>query len=182
MQSPERVHIDKWLWAVRLYKSRSLAAEACHAGHVRLAGQRVKPSREIHRGEVITAFADRVHGTVKVLGLLEQRVGPKLVEQFLQDQTSPEEYARAREEAAQALIQKGALSCGDCHAVGKQPALSGADTATVDFAHIPERLRKDYYDFYANGITSGPALRSLVWDCRSRRAYRKPTADPGSEG
>ncbi|MHB8519191.1 MAG: DUF6797 domain-containing protein [Limisphaerales bacterium] len=50
--------------------------------------------------------------------------------------------------AGQALIQKGALSCVDCHAVGKQPALAGADTATINFAHIPERLRKDYYDRY----------------------------------
>jgi hypothetical protein len=48
----------------------------------------------------------------------------------------------------QALIQKGSLGCVDCHAVGAQAALAGADTATINFAHIPERLRRDYYDRY----------------------------------
>ena len=105
MQVPEHVRIDKWLWAVRLYKSRSLAAAACAGGHVKIAGQSVKASREVHAGEVISALAGRINRIVKVVGLLEQRVGPKLVSQFLEDQTSPEEYARAREEAAQAASQ-----------------------------------------------------------------------------
>jgi ribosome-associated heat shock protein Hsp15 len=99
MQAPESVRIDKWLWAVRLYKSRSLAAEACQAGHVKIGGNRVKPSRGVRIGEEITALAGRLHWTVKVLALLDQRVGAKLVGQFAQDLTAPEEYARAREEA-----------------------------------------------------------------------------------
>jgi ribosome-associated heat shock protein Hsp15 len=98
----ERVRIDKWLWAVRLFKSRSLASAACNAGHVKIAGVNVKASREVHVGEVVSALAGRVNRIVKVLGLLENRVGAKLVPQFLEDQTSPEEYARARAEAAQA--------------------------------------------------------------------------------
>ena len=50
--------------------------------------------------------------------------------------------------AGKALIQKGALGCVDCHAVGSQPALAGTDTATINFAHIPDRLLKSYYDRY----------------------------------
>ena len=99
MHTSESVRVDKWLWAVRLYKSRSLAAQACHAGHVKIGGNTVKASREVRAGEQITVFAGRVLRTVKVLTLLDQRVGAKLVSQFLEDLTPPEEYARAREEA-----------------------------------------------------------------------------------
>jgi ribosome-associated heat shock protein Hsp15 len=104
MQAPQSVRIDKWLWAVRLYKSRSLATEACNAGHVKISGLSVKPSREVRVGDAITALTGRIHRTVKVLALLEQRVGAKLVSQFLEDLTLPEEYARARAEALQAPI------------------------------------------------------------------------------
>ena len=79
MDPPSSVRIDKWLWAVRLYKSRSLSIQACQAGHVKIGGQRVKPSRDVHPGEVIAALTGHIHRTVKVLGLLEQRVGPPRV-------------------------------------------------------------------------------------------------------
>jgi ribosome-associated heat shock protein Hsp15 len=105
MQAPERVRIDKWLWAVRLYKSRSLATGACDAGHVKISGQNVKPSREVRVGEAITALTGRVHRTVKVLALLDHRVGAPLVSQYLEDLTPPDEYARAREEASQPMIR-----------------------------------------------------------------------------
>ena len=106
MPSPQSVRIDKWLWAVRLYKSRSLATEACAAGHVKISGDTVKPSREVRPGDVITAFtAGKVHRTVRVLGLLDHRVGARVVPQFLQDLTPPEEYARAREEALQTAVR-----------------------------------------------------------------------------
>jgi len=104
MHAPESVRIDKWLWAVRLYKSRSLATEACDAGHVKIGGNSVKPSRERRDGQEITALAGRVRHTVKVLALLDQRVGAKLVGQFLEDLTPPAEYAQASEEALQSLI------------------------------------------------------------------------------
>ena len=104
MHAPESVRIDKWLWAVRLYKSRSLAAEACHAGHVKIDGNGVKASRAVRAGEKITLLAGRVQRTVRVLALLDRRVGARLVDQFLEDLTPPEEYARAREEAGQAQI------------------------------------------------------------------------------
>ena len=104
MQPPTQVRIDKWLWAVRLYKSRSCATKACDGGHVKIAGAHVKPSRDVHIGEVITALTGRIHRTVKVLALLERRVGAKVVPDYLEDMTPPEEYARAREEASAPLV------------------------------------------------------------------------------
>jgi ribosome-associated heat shock protein Hsp15 len=99
MPGPERVRIDKWLWAVRLYKSRTLAREACLAGHVKIGDQNVKPSRDVHAGEQITLLTGRIRRTVKVLAVLEQRVGAKVLGQFLEDLTPAEEYVRAREAA-----------------------------------------------------------------------------------
>ena len=93
------IRIDRWLWAVRLFKTRSLSAKACIAGHVKIEGQTVKPAREVREGDVIhlrTGFTNR---TVRVVAVLGQRVGPKAAAQFVDDQTPPEEIARAREEA-----------------------------------------------------------------------------------
>ena len=104
MQAPEHVRLDKWLWAVRLYKSRSLATEACHGGHVKIGGQSVKPSRDVRTGDVVTARAGGVHRTLKVLGLLENRVGAKAVPRYLEDLTPLEEFARAQAERETALV------------------------------------------------------------------------------
>jgi len=100
----QHVRLDKWLWAVRLYKSRSLATRACDAGHVKIAGQSLKPSRSVHVGEVITALTGGVNRTVKVLALLDHRVGAKWVSEYLEDLTAPDEYVRARE-ASQPLVR-----------------------------------------------------------------------------
>ncbi len=72
---------------------------------MKVGGQRIKPSRGVQIGEIITALTGGVHRTVKVLGLLEQRVGPPRVSAFLEDLTPPEEYARAREEALSAPVR-----------------------------------------------------------------------------
>ena len=104
MQAPEHVRLDKWLWAVRLYKSRSLATEACNGGHVKIGGNSVKPSRDVHVGDTITALAGGVQHTMKVLALLDNRVGAKSVPQYLEDLTPPEELARARADRENAIV------------------------------------------------------------------------------
>jgi len=88
--------IDKWLWAVRLFKTRSLAAEACRNGAVLIGGQRTKPAREVHAGEIISAKAHGVQRTVKALAIPPGRVGAKLVPEFLEDLTPVAEYEKAR--------------------------------------------------------------------------------------
>lgn len=92
--STEGVRIDKWLWAVRLYKTRSLATEACKAGKVKIDGQPVKPSRDARIGDVLTVNLGTITRTVEIKALLHNRVGAKLVPDFLEDLTPPEEYER----------------------------------------------------------------------------------------
>jgi len=99
------VRIDKWLWAVRVYRSRSQATAACQGGHVKMHGNAVKPSREVRAGDVITAQAGGVTRTLKVQGLLERRVGAGLVSHYLEDLTPAEEYERARRERIAPLVQ-----------------------------------------------------------------------------
>jgi ribosome-associated heat shock protein Hsp15 len=101
MEPAGEVRLDKWLWAVRLYKTRSLATAACRAGHVKMNGESVKPSRNVRVSEVITARTGELNRTVKVLGLLEHRVGPKLVERYLEDQTPAAEYLRVTQDRLQ---------------------------------------------------------------------------------
>jgi ribosome-associated heat shock protein Hsp15 len=96
MHSPESVRLDKWLWAVRLFKTRSLATDACTAGKVQIDGHSVKPARNVHPGETIVALCGEITRTVKVLGLLDKRVGAKLVSGFMEDLTPASEYEKQR--------------------------------------------------------------------------------------
>ena len=97
MEPAASVRIDKWLWAVRLYKTRSLAAAACSAGRVLIGGQRVKPSRAVRLGDVIVAVTGDINRTVKVVTILDQRVAAKLVPNYLEDLTPASEFQKPRE-------------------------------------------------------------------------------------
>jgi ribosome-associated heat shock protein Hsp15 len=96
--------LDKWLWAVRIYKTRSLAAEACRAGHVRVGGQVAKPAHDVKVGEIMVAQVGQIQRTFKVTGLLGQRGSAKVASENLEDLTPPEEYAKQREAAQQPLF------------------------------------------------------------------------------
>lgn len=93
----ESVRIDKWLWAVRLYKTRTLAADACRGGQVRVNGESVKAAREIRRADLVTARTGTLLRTVRVLAVLERRVSAAEVPEYLEDLTPPEELTRPRE-------------------------------------------------------------------------------------
>ena len=71
----DEVRIDKWLWAVRLFKTRTVATEACKTGKVKESGNRVKPSRSLQGGETLEIKKVNERMTVKVTGLIEKRVG-----------------------------------------------------------------------------------------------------------
>ena len=86
----EAVRIDKWLWAVRLFKSRSLATEECKKGHIIIDGISVKPSRIPKVGDVIHVRKNPVTFSYKVLGILGKRVGAQLVSAYMEDVTPPE--------------------------------------------------------------------------------------------
>ena len=88
--------IDKWLWEVRIYKTRNQATLACKAGKVRMAGTVVKPAREVKEGEEISVFIPPFHKTVRVIGFPGNRVSAKLVAEFMLDLTPQEEYDKLR--------------------------------------------------------------------------------------
>ncbi len=85
------VRIDKWLWAVRLFKTRSLAAEACRKGKILIGDQEIKPSKTIKIGDVIQVKRNPVLFSYEVIGLIENRVGAKLVPDFMKDVTTPDQ-------------------------------------------------------------------------------------------
>ena len=85
------VRIDKWLWAVRLYKTRSLASEACKKGRIMISNIPVKPSRVLKTGDIIQVKKSPVTYTYKVLQLTESRMGAKMVSQYMLDVTPKEE-------------------------------------------------------------------------------------------
>src|ERR1700720_3999382 len=97
MNTPASVRIDKWLWAIRLFKTRSLATEACRHGRVSVGGQPVKPSRDVKSGDLIVAKTGELTRTVKVLALLEHRVGAQAVKEYAEDLTPASEYEKPRE-------------------------------------------------------------------------------------
>ena len=90
------MRLDKYLWAVRLYKTRSLAADACQAGRVTLSGdgRELKPSHDVKIGERYRLNIEQLHKEVEVLALPPNRVGAALVQGFLIDLTPQEEYER----------------------------------------------------------------------------------------
>jgi len=85
------IRIDKYLWAVRLFKTRSLATEACKKGKVIIQGVSVKPSRTVTRGDIITLKRMPVIYTYRVLEPLGKRVSAKLAGQYVEDLTPEEE-------------------------------------------------------------------------------------------
>ncbi|MCX6228098.1 MAG: RNA-binding S4 domain-containing protein [Bacteroidia bacterium] len=87
----ELVRIDKWLWAVRLFKTRTLATEECKKGRVTIDGMAVKPSRFPKIGEVIKVRKSPVTYSYKVVDLIGKRIGAKLVALYVLDITPPEE-------------------------------------------------------------------------------------------
>lgn len=92
----EGVRIDKWLWAVRVFKTRSLATAACKSGKVRIGDNIVKASREVRIGDLVQIHMPPVKKTVKVLGLLEKRVSARIVPDYMEDQTPEEEYLKLK--------------------------------------------------------------------------------------
>ena len=87
----EEVRIDKYLWAIRAYKTRSEATDACKGGKIRVNGDDIKPSRVVKIGDIIRVRKGAVTYTYRVLALLEKRVGAKLVPDYAEDLTPQEE-------------------------------------------------------------------------------------------
>ena len=92
----EEVRIDKYLWAIRVYKTRTEATDACKGGKVRVNGADTKPSKTVKVGDTIVARKGAVVYTYKVLQLIDKRQGAKLVPNYAENQTTAEELAKLR--------------------------------------------------------------------------------------
>ncbi len=94
------MRLDQWLWAVRLYKTRALSVTAIKGGHVKVNGTPAKPSHAVKPNELITARTGVITRTLRALEAMPpSRVGAKLVPQFAEDLTPPEEFEKQRDAA-----------------------------------------------------------------------------------
>jgi ribosome-associated heat shock protein Hsp15 len=98
--------LDKWLWSVRVFKTRPLATEACRAGKVLIGELEAKPGRDVHVGEVVTVLVGALTRTLKVVGMPRSRVAAKQVPEFMTDLTPPAEYERAKQAGIEHLLAR----------------------------------------------------------------------------
>lgn len=91
MAEKEKLRIDKYLWAIRLFKTRTLASDACKAGRVKLSGQNIKPSHEVKLNEVYSVSKGPERKVIMVTGLLEMRVDAKTAVNYYEDKTPVED-------------------------------------------------------------------------------------------
>ena len=84
--------LDKWLWAARIFKTRTLAAAACKRGQVTVGGVQMKPSRTVKVGDIIDVRKPPITYSFRILQAIEKRVGAKLIPQILENVTTPDQY------------------------------------------------------------------------------------------
>ena len=92
MSENKEARLDKWLWAARIYKTRTLAADACKNGRITINGSQAKPSRTVKVGDQVGVKKAPVTYTFRVLQTIEKRVGAKLLPEILENITPPEQY------------------------------------------------------------------------------------------
>lgn len=88
----DTARIDKWLWAARIFKTRSIAADACKNSRVTINGTSVKPSHRVKVGETVSVRKPPVTYSFKILKCIEQRVGAKLIPEIYENVTDPKQY------------------------------------------------------------------------------------------
>lgn len=88
----ESARIDKWLWAARIFKTRSLAADACKNSRVTINGTNVKPSHIVKCGETVSVKKTPITYSFKILQCIEKRVGAKLIQDIYENVTDPKQY------------------------------------------------------------------------------------------
>lgn len=106
---PRFMRLDQWLWTVRLYRTRTLAQAAIKAGHVTVDQLAVKPAREVRPGETVAARTGDITRTYRVVGYPKSRVAAKLVPEFAQDVTPPEEFERLKAKAEEPAFRPRGL-------------------------------------------------------------------------
>ena len=92
VQGESLARIDKWLWATRIFKTRTIAADACKNGRIAVNGVNVKPSRMVKEGDTVSVRKPPVTYSFKILKTIEQRVGAKILPEIYENVTSPDQY------------------------------------------------------------------------------------------
>lgn len=128
MSSESSSRIDKFLWSVRLFKTRSLATEACRAGQVKMNEQPLKASHNVAIGETYSVSTDHMRRIVEVTDIPVSRVGAPLVSQYINDLTPQEEYDRI------SMMKNGGFERRD----------RGTGRPTKKDRRIIERLKEDF--------------------------------------
>ena len=94
MTELDEIRVDKWLFAVRLFKTRGQASEACRKGKIKLNDLTIKASKSIKIGDIVKVRQSPIIRSLEVINITERRIGPKLVENFAQDITPKEELEK----------------------------------------------------------------------------------------
>ncbi len=105
-ESTQDARLDKFLWSVRVFKTRPLATDACRAGKVLVGELEAKPGRDVHVGEVISVRLGMMTRTLKVVGVPRSRVGAKQLPEFVEDLTPAAEYERARQAGIEHMLAR----------------------------------------------------------------------------
>ena len=104
--APETERVDKWLWAVRVFRTRTRATDACRAGSVAVNGQPAKASRGVRVGETVVVQQGLTQRTFAVVDVPRTRVGAKIVARYCDDRTPPEEFEKARRQRVQQFLAR----------------------------------------------------------------------------
>jgi ribosome-associated heat shock protein Hsp15 len=96
LQNNTKIRIDKWLWMVRLFKTRTMANDACNAGKVKIDNVNCKPSREVRINDTIHIRLGQLQKTVQVIDFPKNRIAAKFISDYYLDITPQEEYERVK--------------------------------------------------------------------------------------
>ena len=106
MVQASKIRIDKWLWAVRIFKTRSISTDACNSGKVKIKGKSIKPSRAIKLNDTVSVQKGIVKFIYEVTGLIEKRVSAKIASENVKDLTSEKEKFKMNAASAQPVATR----------------------------------------------------------------------------
>ena len=129
--------IDKWMWATRIFKTRTIASEACKKGRIAINGAQVKPSRMVKPGDVVEVRKPPVTYSFKVLQAIEKRVGAKLVPGMMENVTPKEQYELLEMSRISGFIDRA-------RGTGRP---TKKDRRSMEEFMIPEYIPEDDFDF-----------------------------------
>ena len=129
--------IDKWMWATRIFKTGTIASEACKKGRIAINGAQVKPSRMVKPGDVVEVRKPPVTYSFKVLQAIEKRVGAKLVPEMMENVTPKEQYELLEMSRISGFIDRA-------RGTGRP---TKKDRRSMEEFMIPEYIPEDDFDF-----------------------------------